>query len=609
MGEDAEAPPVPLHRLRLLGPAEPDLYYGLFSAVGGSLQNPVPGGTAAQVLETTRLPQHLLQKIWAFADEFGTGSLDWEGFCVACRLCAHVQNAADEAEAEQAAEGGSVAEIPSSLPFFEGYEGKATQSAHVSRQLGMHRSSGESVRRVSSGSLEFEALAFGGVGTGESVRPAGDFSRSAIPILPAPSAAGQWQGGVVSGTGGFLEASSATGALGGKNIGDQEAYAGPDATPSAAMLIERLCLRHFESSSSSSLPKRHENAKRDPAKLVADELAQGREKLEQSFADKRRLQGRLETMRQRLASVRADREEVVAELTNRQCDVQHLFAEIDFTRLQIETVEHETGPMRAIRQAFSHEDITRMEQTRRKFQSERISLGEEAKDLKDRRALMQMSQDMLMQDRKNVRGLCENLKRPQRRKMELQSRQILLLEDQRQAEEDRGRMLYALEMERVKLHSLRSERMDISSEMRHMLQEAHKLSRDSGVEPAVFAKCFLPDRPDPAEMQEPLDPIAVPSSSAVMGAWGPAAEYLRHGEDASSWRRTVYQTGVVNSDATRFSISGGYMDPTAMEQWAKFGKGGPPQSQKFYSHSKHHGGQYLGVPSGQEPPSTANLAR
>jgi hypothetical protein len=361
-----------------------------------------------------------------------------------------------------------------------------------------------------------------------------------MPILPAPTAAGQWQGGVTSGTGGFLPASHATGALGGQSVGDPEAYAGPDATPSAALLMERLSLSHFESSSSSSPSKRRENDKRDPSKLIAEELAQGRQKLEQSFADKRRRERRLEKLKQRLDSLRTDREEVVTELTDRQCDVQHLFAEIDFTRLQIEQVEHETGPMRAIRQAFSREDIARMEETRRRFQSERRSLGEDAQDLKDRRALLQMSQDMLLTDRKIVAGFCERLKKPQRRKMELQSRQILLLEEQRQAEEDRSRMLYALEMERVKLFSLRSERMDIGSEMKRMLQEAHKLSRDTGVEPAVFSKCFLPARPDPPEMREPLDPLAVPSTST---AWGPAAEYLR-GEDVTSWRRKVYQEGV-----------------------------------------------------------------
>jgi hypothetical protein len=46
-----------------------------------------------------------------------------------------------------------------------------------------------------------------------------------------------------------------------------------------------------------------------------------------------------------------------------------------------------------------------------------------------------------------------------------------------------------------------------------------------------------------------------------------------------------------------------------MQQWAKFGKGGMPPSQKFYGHSKHHGGKYLGVPVGQEHSSAANLAR
>merc|ERR1712110_460786 len=98
-------------------------------------------------------------------------------------------------------------------------------------------------------------------------------------------------------------------------------------------------------------------------------------------------------------------------------------------------------------------------------------------------------------------------KRAERRKMELQSKQSLILEEQRQAEADRGHMLYALELERVKLHTMRSERLEIGHNEKLILQEARKLSRDSGVEPAVFAECFLPRSLEDPSLQVPIDPL------------------------------------------------------------------------------------------------------
>merc|ERR1711865_597778 len=117
----------------------------------------------------------------------------------------------------------------------------------------------------------------------------------------------------------------------------------------------------------------------------------------------------------------------------------------------------------------------------------------------------------LVQDRKNCSVLTDSAKRAERRKMELQSKQNLLLEDQRQAEQERGAMLHALELERVKLHTMRSERLDIGHDSKQILQEARKLSLDTGVEPAVFADCFLPPCAQPLE-EEPIDPLILQPS-------------------------------------------------------------------------------------------------
>jgi len=276
-----------------------------------------------------------------------------------------------------------------------------------------------------------------------------------------------------------------------------------------------------------------------------------------------------------------------------------MFTQLDFSRQQIEAVEREISHMRSVRQAFSHDDVIRMERTRSRFENERVALGEDRHDV---RASVQMSQDMLRQDRKNVSELSDTVKRGERRVMELQSKQSLLLEDQRQAEQERGAMLYALEVERVKLNTMRSERLDIGNNAQKILQEARKLSRDTGVEPAVFADCFLPRTSESEAAQEPVDPLVAPSGGASGGAWGPAAEHARGLEDTSAWKKAVYRhgTGTNASDAPRFSVSGGNVDLT---QWAQFGKGGAKRGDhggKGHSHNHWRNAGLLGVPAGQD---------
>merc|ERR1712072_550677 len=130
-----------------------------------------------------------------------------------------------------------------------------------------------------------------------------------------------------------------------------------------------------------------------------------------------------------------------------------------------------------------------------------------------------------------------------------------------------GHMLYALELERVKLHTMRSERLDIGNNAKQILQEARKLARDTGIEPAVFAECFLPHSAEDPALQEPLDPLATFPGGPSGGAWGPAAEHARGWEDTSAWKKAVYRHGTNASDAPRFSVSGGNVDLTSSPQW------------------------------------------
>jgi len=298
-----------------------------------------------------------------------------------------------------------------------------------------------------------------------------------------------------------------------------------------------------------------------------------------------------------LEALRSEREHVVAELAIGQCDVQHMFTQLDFSRQQIEAAEKQLAHMHAMRQSYSHEDVLQMERTRSRFEQERFALGEDRHDTK---ASVQMSQDMARQDYKNIASLRDSVKRAERKKMELQSKQSLLLEDQRHAEKERGNMLYALEMERVKLHTMRSERLDIGVNAKKVLQEARKLARDTGVEPAVFAECFLPHTEE--DLKEIVDPLALPPGGPSGGAWGPAAEHARGWEDASAWKKAVYRHSGGNgaTDAPRFSVSGGNVDLTATQQWAQFGKKGllsSDQSGRSHSHNHYRNAGLLGVPA------------
>jgi hypothetical protein len=534
------------------------------------------------------LPIYSFYTAQAFADEYSSGRLDLEAFFVACRLCAHAQQAEDETAAAEVACKEGAAETPSAPPWFEGYErseeGASSRKAPSAETLGSSRqASSGSGRGNGGGNFDFEAAAFGSgsAGSSSAVRPAGGTGLGAMPILPVPGAAEHWHrpGGS---SGGFYQADSSS------VIEEHQ---------SASALAKGLGLRQPEQTAAATTAhaaQRRADVRSDPAKRLGEELLEGRQALEQKLSEKRRLQKRSENLRKQLDTLHGDRQQVVSELSIRQCDLQHMFAQLDFSRQQIEATEREVAHMRSVRQAFSQDEVIRMERTRSRFEGERVALGEDRHDV---RASVQMSQDMWRQDRRNVLELTDHVKRTERRKMELQSKQSLMLEDQRHAEQERGAMLYALELERVKLHTMRSERLDIGGSAKKILQEARKLAKDTGVEPAVFADCFLP-RTQP-ESQEPIDPLAAPSNPFAGGAWGPAAEHARGSEDTSAWKNAVYRHGKSGDGAPRFSVSGGNVDlTTGGPQWQHFGKGGGhpgTNGGKGHHHWRNQG--LLGVPA------------
>jgi len=435
--------------------------------------------------------------------------------------------------------------------------------------------------RDQNSNFDFEAAAFGSGGAPiDKARPGGDSGLGAALVLPVPTANGHWQKHIGSSVGPVSSSAN-------------EGLSAEDAQ-SAASLARGLGLRFPEQAHSHRRP----DVKRDATKRLSEDLVEGRQKLEQSLADKRRLQRQQEKARQKVEAIQSDRQAVVAELTTRQCDVQHAFAQLDFARQQIEVVEREISYMHAVRQASSQDDVRRMERTRSRFEGERASLGEDRHNTK---ASVEMSQDMLKQDRKHCAELSEKVKRSERRKMELQSRQNILLEEQRQAEQDRTAMLYALELERVKLHTMRSERLDLGSSSRQILEEARKLSRDKGIEPAVFADLFLPHSKEESS-KVPIDPLVENRTSH--SSWGPAVDHARAFKDTSAWKTAVYRSGggggVPASDALRSGVSGGNMELTASPpRWTQFPKDGvaPAGYDRGFNHARMNQG-LRGVPAG-----------
>eukprot|EP00923_Selenidium_pygospionis_P041256 GHVN01071481.1.p1 GENE.GHVN01071481.1~~GHVN01071481.1.p1 ORF type:complete len:848 (-),score=208.68 GHVN01071481.1:222-2765(-) len=95
-----------------LNPIEAPVYQNLFMSVDPNGTGYVDAGTAAQFLQNSGLPRYVLHQIWAISDPNNLGMLDFESFCIACRLVAHCQNGMDPTP--------DIAVIePPSLPNFE----------------------------------------------------------------------------------------------------------------------------------------------------------------------------------------------------------------------------------------------------------------------------------------------------------------------------------------------------------------------------------------------------------------------------------------------------------------------------------------------------------
>lgn len=540
-------PPAVLRRLCSLPPPEFELYQRLFRAAGGSPDTPVSGAAVAELLQHTKLSQDLLRRIWDFADDAGSGFLDLEGFCVACRLCGHAQQASDPEGAEVVVEVADmlVTEIPAALPNFEGWvaepgpaarttalnpdagdfqpsplggsqpprrqrgDGGGQQAARRRRGGGSGGSTAASQPKVMPGFYDFEAAAFGtddGHQRG-AVPPAGDPGIGIAPHLPGPgtdrlraapppadvTTGGAWSpgGGGVASSSSFAEVSvlprhrPADGTGGGKGSDNFTTFRDPVDEPaarsSAAVLGEALATGERRGG---------RDRRRSSTDRLADEMVEGRQHLDGCIARQRRTERGIATARARLQANLDQRHLVVAELARRRSDVDHLFSELNFAREQIEGLERELVRLRCAREVFGQRDLWRAEQTQGRLAMEGVPREDRNGVLTSARFAL----DILIKDRREIAGLGDKAKLVGRKKLDLQAKQQLVLETNRGVSSARATLMHAVEVERTRLHYMRSDRLQLGEDRHILIKEVHRICCETGLEPPTVLRLCFPER-------------------------------------------------------------------------------------------------------------------
>lgn len=418
----------PLRRLKTLSHAERALYWQLFRSTGGDgAGSPVSGSSVAGLLQRSGLPQDVLRRIWKLADHTSLGSLDFEGFCVACRLCAHAQLQAPGTPLSEA----TVAEVPVVPPVFKGSAPPPEDGV------------GRSGDVVADPGFDFEATAFGvdGSAQGPPSRP------------PDPSQAAELglEAGFVPGSHRAAGSDSSLRDRGGRTLRSSE----------------RLSLSGIEEDEEddfTSVTKLKgalsDKASGRGAERLGRELLEVRGSLDDQCRRKGRLEQGLGKLRARLEAGREERHKVSMELARRRADLEHIWATLEFERQQIREAERETAALREARQAFSEEDTG----------------AAEAALAAHRRSA---------QDLRSAAELGERVRRALRGRLELQARQQLLLAEQRQAEQERSYAQGELEGARGALEALQRDRAALGRERLAALREAARLAHGAGLGPAT----------------------------------------------------------------------------------------------------------------------------
>mmetsp|Transcript_115728 Transcript_115728/g.300061 ORF Transcript_115728/g.300061 Transcript_115728/m.300061 type:complete len:651 (+) Transcript_115728:152-2104(+) len=540
-----------LGRLHGLSSAERALYARLWAAAGGSPAGagaPLQGSAVAEVLQRSGLPKDALRHIWELASG-RSSTLDFEGFCAACRLCAHAQQMGSSALVPAA-----ISEVPGVPPWFDGLgNGGSGCSGGGGGGGGNCGGGGDGgLATVSTADFDFEASAFGVDGMSTTARPSGpplvttDFASIGGPPLGTVHRQEDDFGTRDGGRGGSISGHHSRAQRGELSSYEDEGQLGTgDGIASARKLGNAFA-------SDSRAEMRH-----PPTERLGRELVERRREVDRRLSDKRRLELRIERARERLDALQEERRAAVIELATRQADVERLFVTLDFSRERIEDTERELGMLREERAAFSPEELARIA---RKFGS--LASGSSAEALAAARA----AQELAAADAQGGPQLRERAQRTLRRRADLQARQQLLVSTQQQAERERSYARQELDRGRSELAALQAERLRASEHRFAALEEAVQLAREMGLGSGVVGELigYTP--------QAPLSAAAVAASRKALRRGVPA--------DCRGGGQEGPVLGSGSWTAVAESAGGGEEQEVASWWRAKLGTAGSPDAQR-----------------------------
>jgi len=265
----------------------------------------------------------------------------------------------------------------------------------------------------------------------------------------------------------------------------------------------------------------------DELRKLCQEVLEERRRLENRLDRRRELEEALRAAKGRLDEVQERHRSVELESAATKCRISYLQDELVFVTREVKTVEEDLD---ALRQACGLGD-----KEMRRMPAPYSDPQEERRDVLTK---VKAERELLLKDQKAVEELRGKLERVFEQKLEAQTKQQALLEKQRQCEQDRGLALTAIEADKAKLLSMRSERLrswqdiaDLEKQLQDVDQEKLLVSRQ-----AVGRN--VPSAPRSAEVNRSKG-VPHESMPSVVYGTAPAARAARTSEEAPShWRVT-----------------------------------------------------------------------
>jgi len=610
---------------------EVDLYARIFKvALGGGREQDGPAASSSsaaglseaeillpsrggELLATTRLAPEALHRIWVLAAERTASDrgLDFEGFAVACRLCAHAQQG--NLAAEQLEER-LVLTVPPAPPWFEGLSDSSLLLDDLAPQSSPRSISQQSVQSVQSvqsqsfapqssprggapdDGFDFDAAAFGGAqpssfsnfsprGGGES-RSSGGGIAAAPPAAPRRDGDGSGALGGPSGLCGSPAASQLVGlGVGGKGSRPPDhgegSFEGINLETEGFGSSAALAAAMQDSGGSSSASSRHRSPPGGPSavenRLLA-ELLETREELERRHAQKRFLERRAAQARAQLHDCREKRRRADADRAREHAAVTRLVKELDFTTQQTQLMTQLVVDLRESAREEKLSSSGDMQSSSNVSGREENVCLEDSEKAQDYRAALLL----LQRNREAVASQRQRAERQSRAVQDLQGRQQLLGEANREALQDRQRLLQTLERDRVQLHDLRSGRMALGKVHSEALDEAHRLARDAGLPLSHLSASLSLGGAAPSGDFAPLPQhLAAPLSRRKQSGGGSVAAREEPQGSSGIARVAAYDEGAGGGSWSRELLGGassaarvGTLGGTAERphsRWAQFG--------------------------------------